>query len=40
MWKAGIVDPAQVVKNSAKAAISVAATVLTTDTVITIPEKV
>lgn len=40
MWKAGIVDPAQVVKNSAKAAISVAATVLTTDTVVTIPEKV
>lgn len=40
MWKAGIVDPAQVVKNSANAAISVAGTVLTTDVVITIPEKV
>jgi chaperonin GroEL len=39
MWKAGIVDPALVVKNSIKNAISVAGTVLTAKIVITTLQK-
>jgi chaperonin GroEL len=38
MWEANIVDPAKVVKNSIKNAISVAGTVLTSEIVITKPK--
>lgn len=39
MWAAGIVDPATVVKNSVRNAISVAGTVLTADTVVVAPQQ-
>lgn len=39
MWKAGIVDPVKVVKNSIKNAISVAGIVLTAPAVITLPKQ-
>lgn len=40
MWDAGIVDPARVVKNAIKNAVSVAGTVLTAQGVIVIPQDV
>lgn len=39
MWDAGILDPAKVVKNAVKNAISVAGTVLTASVVITLPKQ-
>ena len=38
MWAAGIVDPALVVKNSVRTAISIAGTVLTTETIAVAPK--
>lgn len=38
MWEAGIVDPAKVVKNALRNAVSVAGTVLTTETVVVLPK--
>lgn len=40
MWEAGIVDPAKVVKNSVKNAISVAGTVLTTSIAVKLPNQI
>jgi len=37
MWEAGIIDPAKVVKNSVKNALSVASTVLTASVVVNLP---
>jgi len=39
MWEAGILDPAKVVKNAIKNAISVAGTVLTASVVVTLPKS-
>lgn len=39
MWEAGILDPALVVKNAVKNAISVAGTVLTASVIVTLPKK-